>query len=137
MDHIEHDGIVVAIDGEQVRIRIMQQAACAGCHAKAMCSASESKLKEVDALAEGELQVGDMVVVSLEQQLGWKAVLYSFVLPLVLLMAMLFAGQHYWSEPSWLSGTLAIVILAPYYLVLHQFEGRFRKQYNFIARKKQ
>lgn len=136
MEHIEHDGIVIATDGKQVRIRIVQQAACAGCHAKAMCSASESKLKEVDAWADGELQVGDNVIVSLEQHLGWKAVLYSFILPLVILMSLLFLGQRYWSEPGWLGGTIAIASLAPYYVVLHQFEQRFEKQYHFIARKK-
>lgn len=136
MESIEHDGIVIAVDGNKATIRIVQQAACAGCHAKSMCQASELKLKEVEAEMAEPLDVNTEVIVSLEQHLGWKAVLYTFILPLFVMMAMLFLGQHYWPNPSWLSGTIAIAILAPYYLILHQFEGRFRKQYQFVARKR-
>lgn len=136
MNTIEHDGIVISTDGKKAIIRIMQQAACAGCHAKSMCQASELKLKEVEAEMAEPLTAGTEVIVSLEQRLGWKAVLYTFIVPLALMMVTLFVGQQYWPDPSWLSGTIAIVILVPYYLVLHQFESRFRKQYQFVARKK-
>lgn len=133
---IEHEGIISSTSGSKAIVRIVQQAACAGCHARSMCQASELKVKEVEAEMAEPMTAGQEVIVILEQHLGWKAVFYAFILPLTLMMTLLFVGQHYWPSPSWLSGTIALVALAPYYLVLHQFEGRLRRQYHFVARKR-
>lgn len=134
-EEITHDGIVERVDGQTARVRIVQQSACSGCHAKSMCQASEMMIKAIDCEIGETMNVGDRVEVCVQQSLGWKAVFYSFVLPMALMMALLFVGQRFWADPSWLSGTVAIGSLAPYYLILHQFEGRFRRQYRFVARK--
>lgn len=133
---ITHDGIVERVDGTVARVRIVQQSACSGCHARSMCQASEMMVKEIEAEMTEPLQVGERVEVCVEQYLGWKAVLYAFVLPMVMMMVLLFVGQKWWPEPAWLGGVVAIAALVPYYVVLHQFEGRFARQYRFVARKK-
>lgn len=135
-NEITHDGVVLSLKNGVAHVKIVQQSACSGCHAKSMCQASEMMVKEMDCIVQGALEVGERVEVCVQQYLGWKAVFYAFVVPMVVMMVLLFAGQEYWAEPAWLSGVVAIAALVPYYVVLHQFEKRFEKQYRFVARKK-
>lgn len=133
---ISHEGVVVRADEfvrlQRVLVRIEQKAACAGCKAKSMCTASETMVKEVEAVSFEPLKLGDRVEVTVEKRLGWKAVLLAFVIPFMLLLLLV------WLLPRWIGsevivGTLAILSLLPYYLILHLFEGRFEQQYNFVA----
>lgn len=135
---ISHEGIVVRVDegtrAMAVRVRIEQRAACAACKAKQMCSASETMVKEIDAQAVEPLQVGDRVTVHVQKKLGWKAVLIAFVVPFCILLLGVWALPH-WIESEALVGTLAIAALAPYYALVHCFEGRFEQEYQFWATK--
>ena len=123
-----------AVEGDCVRVEIVQQAACAACKAKSMCTASETKVKEIEARMLEPMQAGDRVIVALEKRLGWKAVLLAFVLPFCLLLGLV-ALLPRWIDNEALVGTIAIASLAPYYLVVKLFGKRLEKQYRFVARK--
>ena len=133
-EELTHEAVVREIEGDFVRVEIVQQAACAACKAKSMCSASESKVKEIRAEMLEPMEVGDRVIVALEKRLGWKAVLLAFVIPFCLMLALV-ALLPWWIESEAIVGTIAIVSLAPYYLVLKLFSGNLEKQYRFTARK--
>lgn len=122
------------IRGNLVLVEIVQQAACAACKAKSMCSASESKVKEIEAWILEPMTVGERVEVAVEKRLGWKAVLLAFVLPFCLLLGLV-ALLPRWIDNEAIVGTIAIVSLAPYYLILKLFNGRLEKEYKFVARK--
>jgi len=135
---ISHEGIVVRADefvrSQRVLVRIEQKAACAACKAKSMCTASETMVKEVEAVSLQPLQLGDRVLVSVEKKLGWKAVLLAFVIPFTLLLLMVWLLPYFIHSEA-LVGTLAILSLAPYYLILHLFQKRFEAEYRFVASK--
>lgn len=131
---ISHEGVVEQVTSGRVRVRIVQTAACAGCKAKSMCTASETMVKEVDADALEPLQVGDEVLVEVAKRLGWKAVLLAFVIPFCLLLFGVWA-LPYWVESEALVGTIAICSLAPYYLILRCFRNSFEAEFRFTARK--
>ena len=133
-EEITHEAIVREIRGNLVLVEIVQQAACAACKAKSMCSASESKVKEIEALMLEPMAVGERVEVAVEKRLGWKAVLLAFVIPFCLLLALV-ALLPRWIESEAVVGTIAIVSLAPYYLVLRLFNKRFEREYRFTARR--
>ena len=133
-EELTHEGIVRGIEGNLVRVEIVQQAACAACKAKAMCSASESKVKEITAEMLEPMEAGDRVEVALEKRLGWKAVLLAFVIPFCLLLVLV-ALLPRWIESEAIVGTIAIVSLAPYYLVLKLLSGKLEQQYRFTARR--
>ena len=42
---IEHTGVIESINGNQIRVKIVQSSACSSCQVKSMCSSSESKEK--------------------------------------------------------------------------------------------
>lgn len=134
-ESITHEGIVEHVAEGCVRVRIVQTAACAACKAKSMCTASETMVKEIEAKPLEPMQTGDEVIVEVSKKLGWKAVLIAFVVPFVILLLGV------WILPRWIGseaivGTLSLCLLVPYYLIVHRFEGRFEKEYQFVVRKK-
>ncbi len=72
---VEQVGKVVGVTGDKVRVLIMAQSACAGCHAKGVCGMSETEPREVELQANGEdYQVNDTVRVQIASRQGLKAV---------------------------------------------------------------
>ena len=134
-EQIHHSGVVMTIEGTIARVSITQASACQACKAKSMCMASESKEKMIDAVALGPLQPGDVVEVSVRERLAWRAVLLGYVLPFVVMMLVI-AGLNYlteWDEA--IVGTVSIVSIAVYYLILSGFKKSLQKQFSFTARK--
>jgi sigma-E factor negative regulatory protein RseC len=145
---IKHDGIVIALeDNGMVRVRILQTSACASCKAKAMCASAESKEKEILALFVGEeakrregerqdIKLGDEVVVMVQQKMGWKAILLAYMLPFVVMMAVVAIGNGLLGMREEVIGTLALCAMGVYYIVLGFFKDKIQKEFSFTARKK-
>lgn len=130
---IEHKGIVESVSGQEVHVRIVQASACSACHAAKSCMAADAREKFIDCMAEEPLAVGDEVVVSVSQKQGWLAVLLSFVLPFCLMMLVLWLMGKFFSEP--VAGTVALVSLLPYYLIIWLLRGKLKKNFEFTAKK--
>ena len=146
---IKHDGIVIAVNGDgTVRVRIVQTSACATCQAKSMCASAESKEKEIVALFVDEKQdikLGDEVVVLVQQKMGWKAVLLAYVLPFIVMMAVimlgneamrLFGDETMGKKGEAIIGTVALCAMGTYYIILGFFKDKIQKEFSFTARKK-
>ena len=149
---IKHDGIVIAVNGDgTVRVRIVQTSACATCQAKSMCASAESKEKEILALFVGEeakrrdIKLGDKVVVMVQQKMGWKAVLLAYVLPFIVMMAVimlgneamrLFGDETMGKKGEAIIGTVALCAMGTYYIILGFFKDKIQKEFSFTARKK-
>ena len=143
---IKHDGIVIAVNGDgTVRVRIVQTSACASCKAKAMCASAESKEKEILAIGDGLLAVGDEAEVMVQQKMGWKAVLLAYILPFVVMMAVIVLGNQairllgaeaMGKNGEAIIGTAALCAMGVYYIVLGFFKDKIQKDFSFTARKK-
>ena len=132
---IRHEGVVLSTDGTIARVAIMQTSACQGCKAQSMCLSSESQQRMVDAQMAEAMQPGDRVEVMVHERLAWRAVLLAYVLPFVVMIAViaLLDAATDWSEA--IVGTLSLCAIALYYLVLGAFRSRLQKQFSFTARK--
>lgn len=132
-EKIKHSGIVESVDGDCMKVRILQTSACAGCKAAAFCNAAEKKEKIIDIYgrkAMGGHKVGDNVVVTAANATGRKAVMIGFGLPLVVLvvaLAVTYALTH--SEP--LSALVSIVALVPYYIIIYVMRDHLRRDFSF------
>ena len=134
---IKHDGIVIAVNGDgTVRVRIVQTSACAACKAKAMCASAESKEKEILAIGDGLLAVGDEVVVMVQQKMGWKAILLAYMLPFIVMMTVVAIGNGLLGIREEVIGTAALCAMGVYYIVLGFFKDKIQKDFSFTARKK-
>lgn len=132
---IKHDGIVIAVNGDgTVRVRIVQTSACASCKAKAMCASAESVEKEIDAVSDGLLAIGDEAEVLVAEKIGWKAIFLAYILPFVVLLSSVLVLNEFMKEE--LAGTIALCAMGVYYIVLGFFKNKIQKGFSFTARKK-
>jgi sigma-E factor negative regulatory protein RseC len=133
---IDHTGIIKQIKGSQLFIEIVQQSACADCHAKGMCSASDSKAKiiEITDLSNNTHQVGDSVIICGKTSTGLLAVLFAFVLPICVLVGSIIIGNTLqWDDG--LSAIAGIFTLIPYYFVLYLFREKMKHKFTFTIKR--
>ena len=128
---IEHEGIIEQIEGDIAHVKIDSVSACSSCHAKGVCGAADQEEKFLDVpLHGGEYKEGDAVFVQVARHLGFRAVLLGYVYPFLLLMlvliVMLGAGA-----PELRAGSIALLSILPYYLLLFLFRNRISKSFTF------
>lgn len=129
---IEHEGIIEKINGHHVTVRILQQSACSDCHAKGMCMAANSKEKLVDIHdTTGRYQVNQRVLIEGKESVGYKAVLWAFVLPLIILLTLLVVSLSFWNFSEMEAALAAMIALVPYYLILYLLRDRLAKSLRF------
>lgn len=132
---ISHKGRIVSMENGRIDVEIISESACAACHAAGLCGMSESRKKivEVPAAKGGAHSVGDEVEVCLAPKVGLKAVLLSYVLPVMILLILILSlpliGM---GELS--GGLLGIGGVAAYYLILYLCKDRLADGYEFIIR---
>ena len=132
---IRHEGVVVSINGDKAHVEIVQTSACSACKARSMCMSSESQQKEMDVMMLEPMQVGDKVEVEVRERLAWKAVLLAYILPFIVMLAIIAILDFTtdWSEA--VVGTLSLCGIALYYIGLSVFKHRLQTQFSFTARK--
>lgn len=129
---IRHSGVVENVEGDCVKVRIVQTSACSSCKIAGHCTASESKHKIVDVYdkAHEGLNVGDVVVVVASQRTGMLSVLLSSVIPLLILVLVLFGAIALTgNEP--MAALMGICALIPYYIVLYLLRDKIRSKLSF------
>lgn len=134
-NEITHIGTVESTDDGWVKVRIVQASACSSCQIKQHCRSSESKEKVIDVYAPGaSCHPGEQVVVVASVSMGLRAVGWAFVVPFVLLLAVLFGVMRMSGGSEALAALASLVALVPYYTVLYLLRGRFRKHFSFALK---
>lgn len=132
-NQITHEGVVVKVEGQRVTVQFVQNSACSGCHAKALCSSgtSDSRQKEVVANSYGTTyEVGDYVRVVVSSGLAWTAVLLAFVIPMVLALVCLFVIVGF--TGSEIMGCLVtLLLLGLYFLIVWMQRDRLERKTEF------
>lgn len=153
MEIISHEGIVKEITPDVIKVTIVSKSACAGCHAKGFCSASEMQEKIIEIkrgnMATGagrstvpaqsqaeEYRVGESVSVNMEQKLGNKAVWIAYVLPVVILLILLLSLQRFVTNELYL-GLIVLGAIALYFFILYLFRGKVGRGFYFTISKLQ
>ena len=128
---IKHEGVVETIDEQGITVRFLSSSACAGCHAKGICSLADSKEKKVVIETCGNHYIpGEKVNIVLARSLGFKALFLGYILPFltVLFTLILVYGL---TKREGLAGITALLVLVPYYLLLKTFSHRLTKEFVF------
>ena len=128
-ESINHNGVIEKIDGGTVYVRIIQQSACSGCHAKSMCTASESKAKVIEVPDNsGKFHVNEEVQLCGRSSLGLQAVLLAFIFPLIIVFATIVTGTSMqWEETT--CGLTGLLLLVPYYCILYFLRDKLKKRF--------
>ena len=132
-DTIKHQGTVENIEGRHVQVRIVQTSACASCSAKSFCSSSDSKEKLIDIYETdtSSLRIGQEVVICGTTSMGMRAVGLAFVVPFVILIAVLFLLYKLTGGNETVSALGALLMLLPYYLILYFMKKSLRRRFSF------
>lgn len=134
-DNIKHKGVVETIEGNHIRVKILQVSACAACHAKDLCNSSDNKEKIVDVYTDhpSEYTAGDDVYVLVSQSTGRTAVLWGFIIPFLFLMTFLILGYTL-SGSEGIGALSAIGGLALYYLLLSMKKQTMARKFTFTIK---
>lgn len=132
---IEHKGVIQSIDGTIAHVLIDQMSACAACHAREACAASDKAEKIIDArIIDGSFAVGDKVMVAGHKSIGIQAVLIAYVLPFLLIIAAMFVANTL-TDNELVVGTVGLAILIPYFFVIRAMRGKIQARFQFYVTK--
>ena len=133
---VSHKGMVVSVGKGSVSVRIVSESACSSCHAAGLCGAAESrnKIVEVPLYGAQTYSIGQEVEVCLARKMGLKAVLLSYVIPLMILLILVLSLSSI-GLGELASGLVSIGGIAVYYLILYLCRNRLAERYVFYIRK--
>ena len=133
---IEHEGIIQNISGNQFTICITQNSACSDCHAKGACMAADTKEKMVDVLdSSGQFKLNERVLLTGKTSIGYKAVLWAFVIPLIIMVGVIFAATSIQDFSELQAALVALIALAPYYAIMYLLRHKMGEKLAFTIKK--
>ncbi|MBQ9819984.1 MAG: SoxR reducing system RseC family protein [Bacteroidales bacterium] len=132
---ITHKGTVLSVADGTASVGILSASSCATCQAAALCTASESSRKVVEVtLLPGQRAVpGQEVEIALRKSLGLKAVLLSYVIPLLIVLIFVVSLSEA-GVNELLCGAAALVGAGAWYLVVFLFRKRLEGEYRFYLK---
>ena len=136
-NNICREGIVRAIEGDEITVEVIVSSACSGCHAKSICIPSDRRQERITVknTRNEQYEVGEAVELLLETSAGNKAVVLAYVLPLIVLLVLLF-GCYALTHKELLSVGVGVLGVVLYYLILKSAGKSVEKGITFGIRKK-
>ncbi|MDD4245862.1 MAG: SoxR reducing system RseC family protein [Dysgonamonadaceae bacterium] len=113
-----------------------QNSACSDCHAKGACMAADTKEKMVDVLdSSGQFKLNDRVLLIGKTSIGYKAVLWAFVIPIIIMVGAIFAATSVWHVGELQAALAALITLVPYYAFLYLLRHKMGEKLAFTIKK--
>ena len=130
---ISHEGIVTKITDDELEIKILAQSACAACHAKSACGMGEQAEKTLTVpKPKGQtFTLLQKVNVTMAIGQGNKAAVLAYLIPILLLLAVLFVCLGLGINEG-LSALISIIALIPYYAILYSRREKLKNQFEYI-----
>ncbi|MBP9986527.1 MAG: SoxR reducing system RseC family protein [Bacteroidales bacterium] len=136
---ILHTGRIVEIGPQVISVEIVNKSACATCHAKGVCGASDEQVRIIDvpqtiATRVEDYRVGEEVSLRLSQSLGLRAVFIAYVVPLMVLMASILVLSATQLQQLYV-GIISLAAVAVYYIFVATFRDKLEKVFTFSIEK--
>lgn len=129
---VSHRGVVTKVTDGELEVRILSKSACAACHIKSACNIAEMQEKIVilPKPEDSDFKDGDEVEINMTVAQGNKAVLFAYLIPVVLVIAMIFILNAMNLEQG-LNALISIGILVPYYFVVYLFRNKLKEKFQY------
>lgn len=126
-------GIVTQVHATEVDILISRNSACAGCHVQSACTSQDKKEQLITVRHyPPTLRVGERVRIVGDAKLGLRAVVYSFVVPIVLILVTLLYMSARGVDEIIIALTI-LGVLGAYALILVLLRSYFEKSFALRA----
>ena len=134
---ISYSGVVERIEGDCIKVRIVQTSACAACKVASHCNAAESKVKIVDVFGcdTTNYSTGQEVTVWASRDVANRALLLGFGVPFLLLVCVLLIALRLTANEG-LAALWALGSLVPYYFALWLLRNRIQRGISFQIEEK-
>lgn len=130
-DRIKHDGKVTEVTDTKVVAEILVSEACGSCQAKGLCHTQGKRVSIEASRPQGtDFNVGDSVDVCMKSSLAMSSVLLAYVLPLVLMFAVMIALMAVTGNQD-MSCLIGLATLPLYYTVLYLMRDRLKRNFDF------
>ena len=136
-EEISHDGIIKQIGERTTTVEIVSSSACSACHAAGLCTSLDAVRKSIEVPTSPleKYSVGEKVEVYLRSELGTKAVVLAYVVPLFILV-ILVVSLSYTSMHELSVGAIALGGILLWYGVLYLRRDSLAREYHFHIRRK-
>ena len=127
-----HDGKVIAVEAGRVIVEMHVVSACSSCKAHEKCAFVDTAEKrvEVDTPEWSHYNIGDKVVVSVNEGLGLFAVLLAYLLPAVILIATLILSLSL-LENEGIAALITLFATSLYFFLLYRFRNHLQQKFSF------
>lgn len=132
---IVHEGKIVEMDNQNISVEIVNKSACASCHAKGVCGASDEQVRiivipQTLETATAGYQVGDTVKLVLSAAVGMKGAILAYGVPLAVLVVAILVLSALGLEQLWV-GLISLAAVALYYIIFAIFRDKLEKEFVF------
>ena len=129
---LQHRGVVERVSGDTVIVSVMPESACAGCHAKGICGERGDKREiVVKTPYASEYTPGERVIVALERnRMGVMSVVWSYVVPLVVLLGVLFGTKAFGVDDG-IAAISSMAAMSLYFVALYLMRKMFDRIIKF------
>ncbi|MDR0660585.1 MAG: SoxR reducing system RseC family protein [Prevotellaceae bacterium] len=135
---ITHTGKVVGVSDDKITVLVPRASACSACHAKGFCTSTDSKETLMSIPNRGEIvTLNEDVTVSIQRSVGFQAVALAFILPVILVLAVIFILPSVSNVSEEFAGLVGLASLIPYFLLLRLLNNKFTKKFIFHIEKLQ
>jgi len=129
--NIKHTGFVKHVTNDKLIVNIVSESACSSCHANGACSAADVQDKEIEITNFSKIySPGQMVTVVFQQSQGFTAVIWSYVVPFILVFVTLIVAVSVTGNEL-IGGLVALAILVPYYITIYFSRHLLKKAFKF------
>ena len=137
METIGKTGIIKNIINNELIIEIMSCSACSTCAVKNYCNGAEAKQKEIIVKNKeaDKFNVGEEVVVEIDEQQAVKSIILAYVIPLILMISTIIVAVSY-QQDEIIGGICGIIVLIPYYFGLFLAKDKMKSGFEFKVSKK-
>ena len=131
---ISHEGVVTKITDDELEIKILAQSACAACHAKSACGMGEQaeKVITVPRPKDKTFEINQRVNVKMAIGQGNKAAVLAYLIPIMLLLAVLFVCLGLGMSEGW-AALISILVLVPYYIGLYLRRDKLKQKFEYTV----
>ncbi len=127
---------VIACYPNRAVVSFVQNSACSGCHAASACTIMDRKQREVTVYQDtSDLKVGDLVYLKAAKYAELKAILFSFVFPLVLLLTVAFVAIYALHLGELVAIVISLAAVFLYYLSLMLLRKPMQRSIYFTIEK--
>lgn len=135
-EQIEHEGVVTGIEPGFITVEISRSSACGACGAKSLCFGGDSSNGIIQIPIQGFTlyEKGEIVKVIIKKSMGFKALWISYMIPLLILIAIL-AAMTIAGAPELLAGLSVIAGIAIYYFIIWLLREKLKNEFDFRVEK--